>query len=71
MTLPPFYKQTADSLLQRILELAKTKPAEVAEMSEPWGLFKLGLDTSDLEPSLAQAQWALGRAQTILREREQ
>ena len=65
---PPSYTQTANSLVERILELAKTKP-EVEEMREPWGLLKLGLDTSDLEPTLAQAQWALDRAQTILRDR--
>ena len=68
MRVPDSYVRTADDLVTRILELGK--PDEIAALKCPFGLFKLGLDTSDLKPSLYQAQWALGRAQTILRERE-
>lgn len=45
--------------MERIAELAETRP-EVLELTSVWDLFKVpGFYCDDLQPSLAQAQWAL------------
>lgn len=56
------YQGIADELVMRILDLIPTHP-EIMEMDSPWGLFKAGLKCDDLQPTLGQASWALGKAQ--------
>jgi hypothetical protein len=42
---------------------------EILEMASPWDLFDIdGLKVADLQPSLAQASWALARAKQQFRE---
>jgi hypothetical protein len=62
------YSQTANVLVQRILETFEKHP-EAAEITDAWKLLKVkGFDCSDLEPSLFQADWALAHARRIWRE---
>lgn len=58
------YETTADELVDRIVALGP----KVLEVSDAFGLFKIGLKCDDLEPSLFQAQWALSVAKKRLRE---
>lgn len=57
------YEDTADVLTQRIVAIGP----DILNIDDPWQLFKVsGFDCSDLNPSLAQASFALAKAQTIL-----
>lgn len=57
------YEAVADALTERIVALMQAHP-EVADLRDPWALFKVpGFDVSDLQPSLAQASFALAKAQ--------
>jgi hypothetical protein len=57
----------ADRLVQRIRALLPTHP-ELATMTSAWDLFKVpGLETADLELSLAEAETALRKAQGVVR----
>lgn len=54
------YESTASSLVQRILALPHEK---VNACQDAWDLFKVeGFKCDDLNPSLFQASWALGKA---------
>lgn len=55
------YGLTVGALEQRIWELAQQHREQVMKMTNPFDLFKLGLDVTGLAPSLAQAQVALAR----------
>lgn len=58
----PAYASTAERLVERILALIPERP-EILTLTSPWGLFKVpGFDCSDLDPSLAQAGYALAEA---------
>jgi hypothetical protein len=57
------YTETADELTTRIVALG---PAILA-IESPWDLFKTGLKCDDISPSLAQADFAMRKAQAILR----
>ena len=61
------YEQTAQTLVERVRDVARKHPTEVAAMTSPFDLFKLGLDTSGLDPSLAQAGAALAIVKNELR----
>jgi hypothetical protein len=62
------YEATADALVKRILEAFRAHP-ESASITDAWDLFKVpGFKCSDLEPSLAQAGWALSRAKKLYAE---
>lgn len=55
------YQSTTEALVKRISVLIPAHP-EIMDM-EPFDLFKVdGFDCSDLQPSLAQASWALAKA---------
>lgn len=57
------YESTANELANRILALLPDHP-ELRTSTDPWQLFKVpGFKCDDLQPSLAQAAWALGEAQ--------
>lgn len=59
------YRVTVDLLVTRIRTLISKHP-EIMTMESPWELFKVpGFKAEDLSPSLAQASWALVRAQTL------
>ncbi len=59
------YAQTADELTQRILRLIPTQP-QILTLDGPFGLFRVpGFKCDDLQPSLAQASFALARAKQI------
>lgn len=61
-SVPPSYSATADVLVTRIMALIPTHP-EIMTLSNPFDLFKVeGFECSDLEPSLAQAGFALREA---------
>lgn len=65
MSAPQQYASTADALVQRILDVAKTQP-QILELTSPWDMFKVpGFKCDDLAPSLFQASWALGRAKAL------
>lgn len=56
------YSGIANTLKDRILLLIPDHPA-ILVLESAWDLFKIeGFECSDLGPSMAQAQWALGRA---------
>ena len=56
------YTSTAEQLRDRIVALIPDHP-EILEMVEAFDLFKVeGFQCKDLDPSLAQAQWALSAA---------
>lgn len=57
------YETTATELSRRIEALIPTNP-DLLTLSDPWALFRVpGFKCDDLQPSLAQAAWALGDAQ--------
>lgn len=59
---PPGYEAAANELRERIERLIPDHP-EILEMESPWDLFKVpDFKCDDLDPSMAQAQWAFGRA---------
>jgi hypothetical protein len=59
------YVATADALTNRIVALG----LQVLAIDSPWALFKVdGFRCDDLAPSFAQAQFALVKAQAILRQ---
>lgn len=62
--LPPGYAATAEQLVERIMALDADK---VLSCKSPWDLFAIGLDCSDLHPTLVQASWALAMAKQRLR----
>jgi hypothetical protein len=54
------YEETANVLVRRIEALVPEHP-EILNLDSAWGLFKIpGFKCDDLQPSLAQASWALG-----------
>jgi hypothetical protein len=60
----PMYVATGNKLADRIAELIPTHP-EILTMKDAFQLFKVeGFKCDDLDPSLAQAQWALAEAQS-------
>jgi len=60
------YTQTTDELYRRIKKLAEEKP-EVLELESAWGLHAAGLKSDDLQPSLAQASYALAKVQSEMK----
>ena len=59
------YESTANELSARILRLIDENP-EIINMESAWDLFQVdGFDCSDLQPSLAQAGWALREAKRL------
>ena len=57
------YEDRAQELKRRILALIPNHP-EILEIDSAWGLFKVdGFKCDDLEPSYAQAMFALAMAQ--------
>lgn len=59
------YGFTADVLTQRILALIPAHP-EILTFTNAWQLFKVpGFECRDLEPSMAQADGTLAKAQAI------
>jgi hypothetical protein len=56
------YTNAANELVGRILKLIPAHP-EILIMDGAWDLFKVeGFKCDDLEPTLAQANWALAKA---------
>ncbi len=56
------YEATGYILKDRILEAIPKNP-EILQMTDPWDLFHIpGFNSADLQPSLAQACWALAKA---------
>lgn len=61
------YASRAEKLVERIVALGP----RALTLTSSWDLFKVkDFYCNDLEVTLAQATWALARAQAILRERE-
>jgi len=59
------YQATSDALTDRIRKLIPKHP-EILEMTEPWALLKVEeFNCDDLNPSLAQASWALRHAKQL------
>jgi hypothetical protein len=57
------YEKTADALVDRIIALGP----QVLAVTDAWALFKIkGFTCEDLQPSLAQADWALMKAKQKL-----
>lgn len=62
---PQSYESTGNELVDRILKLIPNHP-EILTLESPFDLFKIeGFKCDDLQPSLFQAGWALGRARNI------
>lgn len=60
------YESTADALTERIVALGP----QVLTIDDPWALFKVpGFELGDLQPSFAQANFALQKAKSILEGR--
>lgn len=57
------YASTADALTKRIVAMGDV----ILTIESPWDLFKAGLECEDLQPSLYQASFALGKAKAIRR----
>jgi hypothetical protein len=56
------YETTADELVKRIIPVIKKHP-ELLNSTDAWDLFKYPeFKCEDLQPSLAQASWALEKA---------
>lgn len=65
-TAPP-YIAAADELCNRIHALIPEHP-EILTIDSAWDLFRVpGFNCDDLQPSWAQASWALGKARSIYR----
>ena len=61
------YESGANELARRIVALIPAHP-EILELDSPFDLFKVpGFKSDDLEPTLAQASWALARAKLVYR----
>lgn len=61
------YEKTADELVNRILVIAPENKEKLLTMEDPFELFKInGFSCSDIEPSFAQACWALQKAKEII-----
>lgn len=59
------YTAPAEKLTKRILALIPSHP-EIMTLESPFDLFKIdGFKCDDLDPSLAQASWALGKARKL------
>lgn len=58
------YINTANALVDKIADFAKTNP-KVYSLKSPWDLFKLGFKCDELQPSLYQATWALAKVQQL------
>ena len=59
------YSSTADKLANRIYKLMEEDPT-IYFITDPWKLFSVeGFKCDDLEPSLYQAGWALGKAKSM------
>lgn len=55
------YAGVADQLVERIDALVPEHP-EILSMDDPWKLFAVpGFKCDDLQPSMAQAGWALAQ----------
>lgn len=64
------YTEVGEELARRILALIPQNPG-ILEMEEPFDLFKIeGFQCRDLSPSLFQADWALGKAKRMYKERD-
>lgn len=62
------YEQTTDALTERIVALGD----RILGLSSPWDLLHIpDFKSTDLAPSLAQASFALSKAQAILRASRQ
>jgi hypothetical protein len=62
------YAETCDELTRRIVALGP----QVLTLTDAWQLFKVpGFECGDLQPSMAQADGALAKAQAILRSGNQ
>lgn len=58
------YEATADELTKRITALIPENP-EILTLESVWDLFKVpGFKCEDLQPSMAQASWSLGKAKS-------
>lgn len=56
------YQSTADELANRIYDLIPQNP-QILDMEDVWDLFKIpGFKCKDLQPSMAQAMFALNKA---------
>lgn len=65
------YASTINALTERILALIPAHP-EILTMNDSWQLFKVpGFSCGDLEPSMAQADGALGRAKAIYAQEQE
>ena len=59
------YETTGNELADRILNLIPAHP-EILSMENVFDLHKIdGFNCDDLQPSLAQAGWALGKARKL------
>ncbi len=57
------YSATADRLTERIESMVAQHP-EIMTMTNVWDLFKIeGFTVEDIQPSFAQASWALSSVQ--------
>lgn len=64
---PPGYVRAGNELRDRILALIPEHP-EILDMEGPWPLHDIdGFVSSDLQPSLYQASWALAAAKRAYR----
>ena len=64
------YEATGNALRDRILALIPGHP-EILEMDDCFKLFKVeGFKCDDLQPSMAQAGWAIRAAQRMYREQQ-
>lgn len=64
------YTDTANELTQRILALIPNHP-DILQLTSPFDLFRVeGFKCDDLQPSLAQADWALRTAQARAKQEQ-
>ena len=64
------YERTGNTLVDRIVALIPEHP-EILDLDSPWDLFKCGLKCNDLQPTLAQASAALGKAKFVFKNKNQ
>lgn len=63
------YEETANRLIERIEALVPSHP-EILRLESPWDLFRIeGFECADLQPSLAQASWALTQVRSRAAQR--